>query len=206
MHVPPPSFAGAKTTPAPLVPMKTGAYSAPDVRRLAIMGGAYGNVPAFQASLAHARQIGCDGYAFLGDATGCCGHSDETLELVRANFPLLVAGNHEQQAAAGSLACGCNYASAEDEYYGGLAHQYAMKSLGEDNRAWLGTWPDRAILQTAAGPVLLCHGSPRQTNEFLYESELDRAQLEGWLAEFGVIGLACTHSGFPWVRRFEEGR
>lgn len=185
--------------------MKTGTYDGRAIRRLAVMGGAYGNVPALTACLSHARSIGCDGYVFLGDATGCCGHSDETLGIVRENFPLLVAGNHEQQAAAGSTACGCNYASAEDEYYGGLAHQYAMKSLSEANRAWLGTWPDRAILETVAGPILLCHGSPRQTNEFLYESELDLAQIDAWLKEFGVVGFACTHSGFPWVRHLPAG-
>lgn len=186
--------------------MKKGSYTAETVSRLAIMGGAYGNVPAFTACLNHARSIGCDGFAFIGDSTGCCGHSDETVDMVRANFAYLVAGNHEQQAAAGSTACGCNYASAEDEYYGGLAHQYAMKSLSQSNREWLGTWPDLATLQTAAGPVLLCHGSPGQTNEFLYESELDLPRLERWLDEFGVIGFICTHSGFPWIRHLSGGR
>ena len=87
------------------------------------MGGAYGNVPALEACIRHARSRGCDPLAFTGDATGCCGHSDETLEVIRQNFSILVAGNHEQQAAAGSEACGCNYASAEDERYGCLAHQ-----------------------------------------------------------------------------------
>lgn len=78
---------------APLV------HPRPDLRRLAVMGGSYGNVPALRACLARAHALGCDARAFLGDITGCCGHSDETVDLVRARFSLFVAGNHEQQAA-----------------------------------------------------------------------------------------------------------
>ncbi len=182
------------------------AQSAPGMTRLAVMGGAYGSVPALLACLSHARQNGCDTFAFIGDATGCYGHSDEIVSLVRDQFSIRVAGNHEQQAAARSDSCGCNYASEEDEHYGALAHQYAMKSLSDANRAWLGTWPDLVVLETPAGKLLLCHGSPAQTNEFLYESQLDDQRLIGWLNQFGARGLICTHSGFPWLRALGEGR
>jgi len=89
-----------------------------DMRRLVVMGGAYGNLPALKACMEHVRSTGCDETAFLGDATGFCGHSDETIDLIRRNVPILVAGNHEQQAAAGSDACGCNYAPAGVEKTG----------------------------------------------------------------------------------------
>lgn len=170
------------------------------------MGGAYGNVPALEACTRHARSRGCDALAFIGDATGCCGHSDEVLGLIRRNFSILVAGNHEQQAAAGSEECGCNYPSAEDERYGCMAHQYALKSLGAQNRQWLGAWPDLALVETAVGKILFCHGSPAQTNEFLYESELDDARLNAWLDHFQAIGFFCTHSGLPWIRQLAGGR
>ncbi len=170
------------------------------------MGGAYGNLPALRASLQDARQAGCDGFAFLGDSTGFCGHSDETIELIRRHFPFLVAGNYEQKAVAREEDCGCNYANPADDRYGSLAHQWAMRSLSDTNRAWLGTWPDLLRLDTAAGPILLCHGSPAQTNEFLYGSQLDEARLEGWLDQFGAMGFVCTHSGFPWVRPLRGGR
>jgi diadenosine tetraphosphatase ApaH/serine/threonine PP2A family protein phosphatase len=143
---------------------------------------------------------------FLGDATGCCGHSDEVLRLVRAHFDVCIAGNHEQEAAAGSSSCGCGYESAEDERYSCLAHQYAMESLGEELRHWIAGWPDQGLLETPAGRVLLCHGSPDRTNEFLYESELDERCLVGWLDAAGATALACTHTGLPWVRELPHGR
>ena len=93
------------------------------------MGGAYGNVPALRACLERADALGCDGRAFLGDVTGCCGHSDEVVDLVRTHFDLLVAGNLEQQAAADVDGdCACNYPDAEDGRCSGLAHGYAMPS------------------------------------------------------------------------------
>jgi diadenosine tetraphosphatase ApaH/serine/threonine PP2A family protein phosphatase len=186
--------------------MKIQTHPAQIIRRLAVMGGAYGNVPALEACIRHARSSGCDPMAFIGDATGCCGHSDEVLELIRRNFSIRVAGNHEQQAAAGSAECGCNYASAQDERYGCLAHQYAMNSLSAGNQRWLGVWPDLALIETAAGKVLLCHGSPDRTNEFLYESDLDDKRLNAWLDQFQAIGFVCTHSGLPWIHRLADHR
>ena len=175
--------------------------------KLAVMGGAYGNVPALEGALAFARDdVGCDGFVFLGDSTGCCGHSDQIIDLVREHFPVLVAGNHEQNAASGSGDCGCNYTSAEDEKFGIFAHQFAMRSLGDTNRQWLGTWPDLATLETRAGRLLLCHGSPDQTNEFLWESEFDPARVAHWLDDAGAIGMLCTHTGFPWVKHLPDGR
>ena len=192
--------------PAVGIPKSVARQDGRQITRLAIMGGAYGNLPALRACLRHARETGCDGYAFLGDATGFCGHSDETLEIIRQSFSILVAGNYEQKAAARQEDCGCNYPHAEDNGHGSLAHRWAMRSLSDANRAWLGTWPDLALLETACGPVLLCHGSPARTNEFLYESQADETTLERWLDQFDACGLICTHSGFPWVRRLSADR
>lgn len=178
-------------------------HSRPGLRRLAVMGGAYGNVPALRACLERADVLGCDARAFLGDITGCCGHSDETVDLVRSHFDggLLVAGNLEFQAVAGDDGdCACNYADAEDGRCSGLAHGYAMRSLSAANRRWLGTLPALAAVDTDAGRILLCHGSPRQTNEFLYESELHGKPLEAWLDAADAVGFVATHSGLPWVR------
>ena len=174
--------------------------------RIAIMGGSYGNVPALQACLDHADDRSCDLRIFLGDAIGCCGHSDETLDLIRERFAVVIAGNHEQQAASGALTCGCGYASAEDEKWGCEAFRLSLESLSDANRDWLGTWPDLKVQDTAIGRLLLCHGSPDQTNEFLYESELDDDRLVKWLERHDAVGMLCTHTGLPWVRELPGGR
>lgn len=181
-------------------------YNCETVQRFAAMGGIYGNVPALEACLNDARTHQCESLLFLGDAIGCCGHSNEVVHQLQQQFHVLIAGNHEQQAAAGLLTCGCGYASPEDERLSCTAFAYAMEDLSEAHRQWLGTLPDAAILNTSAGRVLLCHGSPAQTNEFLYESELSDRRLNQWLDKFDVVGFICTHSGLPWIRPLENGR
>ena len=170
------------------------------------MGGAYGNLAALAACLDDAAAAGADLRAFLGDAIGCCGHSEEVVAAVRAGFDVLVAGNHEQQAAAGALTCGCGYSSAEDEAISCEAFRLATEALGDGSRAWLGQWPERAIVELDGGRVLLCHGSPGHTSEFLYEHELDDLRLAAWLDHFDVRGFVCTHSGLPFIRRLRGGR
>lgn len=174
--------------------------------KLAVMGGAYGNLPALAACLEDAESAGAQCKAFNGDSIGCCAHSNEVVAMIRDSFDVFVAGNHEQQAVAGSTSCGCGYSSPEDEKIGCEAFEHATAGLGEDARAFLATWPDHAFVEMAGGRVLICHGSPGYTSEFLYEAELDDLRLEAWLDYFDVRGFVCTHSGLPFVRTLGHGR
>jgi diadenosine tetraphosphatase ApaH/serine/threonine PP2A family protein phosphatase len=179
---------------------------ADEAKNIALMGGAYGNVPALEACLADAERQQCDILGFLGDAIGCCGHSDEIVSLVRERFDIRIAGNHERQAASGKDTCGCGYENEEDERISCMAYESALESLSEANRKYLGTWPEHAFIERPEGRLLLCHGSPERTNEFLYESEVKTSRLDHWLTAHGCRGLACTHTGLPWVKRWNHGR
>ena len=175
-------------------------------RKLAVMGGAYGNLGALARCLEDAAAFGAQLKAFTGDSIGCCGHSNEVVGMIRNGFDLFVAGNHEQQAVALSTSCGCGYSSAEDEKISCEAFELATAGLTDESRAFLGTWPDHQFVDLAGGRVLLCHGSPGYTSEFLYEAELDDLRLEAWLDHHGVTGFVCTHSGLPFVRHLTKGR
>lgn len=177
-----------------------------ETRPIALMGGIYGNLPALKACLADALGKGAGFLAFLGDITGCNGHSDEAIALVRRFFDAVIAGNHEKQIASGTLKCGCGHKSDGEGKYGFLAHSYALDSLTDEDRRWLAALPEKAILETVQGNILLCHGSPERTNEHLYESVLDNRRLEGWLQKYRATGLVCTHTGLPWVRRLGGSR
>src|SRR5262245_4963575 len=175
-------------------------------RRLAVMGGAYGNLAALRACLQDAAAMNPDLRAFTGDSIGCCGHSNEVVEMIRQGFDLFVAGNHEQQAVAGSKSCGCGYSSPDDEKISCEAFEIATSTLGDEGRAFLGTWPNEAIVEMEGGRVLLCHGSPGYTSEFLYEAGSADLRLEAWLHHFGVRGFICTHSGLPFGRHLSGRR
>jgi diadenosine tetraphosphatase ApaH/serine/threonine PP2A family protein phosphatase len=175
-------------------------------RKLAVMGGAYGNMAALASCLEDASELGAELKAFIGDSIGCCGHSNEVVAMIREGFDLFVAGNHEQQAVARSSSCGCGYSSAEDEKISCEAFELATAGLGEESRSFLATWPDRQLVELEGGRVLLCHGSPGYTSEFLYEAELDDLRLEAWLDQYDIRGFVCTHSGLPFVRHLTNGR
>jgi diadenosine tetraphosphatase ApaH/serine/threonine PP2A family protein phosphatase len=54
--------------------------------------------------------------------------------------------------------------------------------------------------------VLLCHGSPRRVNEFLWESTCSDAFLE-WLCDaYAADLIVCGHSGIPWHRALLSDR
>ncbi|MFS8082848.1 MAG: metallophosphoesterase family protein [Ginsengibacter sp.] len=173
-------------------------------KKIAAMGGAYGNLPALKACVADAKQNDCDGLFFLGDAIGFAGHSDETLEFIYANFDIFLAGNLESQAALGQASCACGYGAAEDEITGCRAFEWSLKSLSTQSIAKLSTLPMTSIVSTLAGKILLCHGSPDVQNEFLYESEIKDEQILNWLENYGVSGFICTHTGIPWIKKFAD--
>ncbi len=144
---------------------------------------------------------------FLGDAVGCCGHSDEVVDLICERFDVVIAGNLDVQAGAGATTCGCGYASAEDERVGCQAHAVAMESLSADRMARLGEWGEGPrVVEVEGVSMLLCHGSPDATNEFLYESMFDEGRVARWLDRYDAAVMLCTHTGLPWVRRLRDGR
>lgn len=169
-------------------------------RKIAVMGGAYGNIPALKACMADAKKAGCDGFFFLGDAIGFAGHSDEILEIIFREFDTFLAGNLETEAAEGNNDCNCGYAAAEDEITGCKAFDWALKSLSERYKRKLKGLPNEIVIRTSLGNILLCHGSPDVQNEFLYESTVNEESLQDWIKKYNVQGIICTHTGLPWIK------
>jgi hypothetical protein len=54
--------------------------------------------------------------------------------------------------------------------------------------------------------VLFCHGSPRQTNEFLWESTTSTQFLEHLADEHQADVICGTHTGIKWRRELAGGR
>ncbi|HKQ19542.1 MAG TPA: metallophosphoesterase family protein, partial [Candidatus Eisenbacteria bacterium] len=52
---------------------------------------------------------------------------------------------------------------------------------------------------------LLCHGSPRRVNEFLWESGSSDAFLERIARDANADQVLCTHTGLHWQRRLPSG-
>ncbi len=70
----------------------------------------------------------------------------------------------------------------------------------------MGTLPGHIRLTIGERRVLLCHGSPRRINEFLWRSMTPEPFVRKLLRDFETDLVVCTHTGLPWSRLLEPGR
>ena len=101
--------------------------------------------------------------------------------------------------------CGCGYTHPSDNFFAQLSYDYTDRRTGEEERSRLAGLP-RSIRFTRGGRrYLLCHGSPRRINEFLWESATSDAFLTRLLREADADTVLCAHTGIHWQRRLPDG-
>ena len=70
----------------------------------------------------------------------------------------------------------------------------------------MATLPSHLRLTIAGKRVLLCHGSPRKINEFLWETATPDPFVEKVLRDYAADLIVCTHTGLHWQRLVGPGR
>jgi predicted phosphodiesterase len=169
---------------------------------LLVFGGPYSNLAATQAMRAKAERLGIPPNQIIctGDIVAYGAEPEETTQAIRDWGIHVVAGNCEEQLAAGAADCGCGFdeGSACDLLSKGW-YPFANSRISDAGRAWMGQLP--ATLRFTYGGLRfrVIHGGVRQTNRFLFAS--DRAELaeEAALADADVI--IAGHSGLPFAAR-----
>ena len=174
--------------------------------RLALLGGIYSNHLALAAVIRNLRRRGADLAWCLGDLGGFGPHPDRAAEILRGHGIPMLRGNYDDSVGNERLDCACGYTDPRDNYFAQLSYDYTLENTAAGHREWMRTLPEQHRLEIGGRRVLLCHGSPRRVNEFLWESECSDAFLE-WLCErHGADVIACAHTGIPWHRALASGR
>ena len=174
--------------------------------RLALFGGVYSNDLALAAVLEHLRHRGADLAWCLGDVGGFGPHPDRAAEILRDKGVPTLRGNYDDAIGHEHADCGCGYTDPRDSRFAQLSYDYTLANTAPGHRAWMRSLPEQQRLEIEGRSMLLCHGSPRRVNEFLWESACSDAFLE-WLCErHGADVIACAHSGIPWHRVLPSGR
>ncbi|MEZ4323195.1 MAG: metallophosphoesterase family protein [Myxococcota bacterium] len=175
-------------------------------RKVALFGGSYNNWKATEAVLADARKRGCDGIWFLGDVGGFGPHPNRAAEVLREAGIGLVQGNYDDSVGNSREDCACGYTDPRDNHFAQVSYDYTLANTHAHHREWLAAMPTSARIGIGGKTVHLCHGSPRQVNEFLWESTTPAGFIEHLCTANEADLIACTHTGIHWERRLADGR
>jgi predicted phosphodiesterase len=174
--------------------------------RVAALGGIYSNHLALGAVLEDIARQGADLTWCLGDLGGFGPHPDRSAEILRAAGVPMLRGNYDDSIGNDRADCACGYTDPRDNYFAQLSYDYTAARTAAEHKAWMRTLPEQQVVSAAGRRLLLCHGSPRRVNEFLWESACSDAFLE-WLCDhYQADVILCTHTGLHWHRALPSGR
>ena len=175
------------------------------LHRVAVFGGVYSNHLALAAAIEDARARDAEALFCLGDLGGFGPSPDKVFPILRREGVRVVQGNYDDSIGRGLDDCRCGYTDPRDNHYARLAYDYALSNTSGDHRRWLAALPPAIRFRLGTLRVLACHGSPRQVNEFLWETTTPSHFLAKLAAEAGCDVILGGHTGIHWARRFAPG-
>ena len=173
---------------------------------LAVFGGVYSNPYALDAVLRDIAASGVSAAWCLGDLGGFGPAPEECVTRLRGSGVPTVQGNYDHSIGHALDDCACGYTDPEDEYFAQVSYDFTAARVSDESRAWLRALPRETRLTLGGRRVLLCHGSPRRQNEFLWDSTCSDDFLV-WLCDaHDTDVIVCSHTGRHWSRALPGGR
>ncbi len=177
--------------------------------RLLVFGGPYSNLAATEAMRAEAIQLGIPPQHTIctGDVIAYAAEPEETARLVMDWGIHVVAGNCEEQLAAGAEDCGCGFeeGSVCDMLSRGW-YPFALANTTAKTRNWMAGLPSALNFRFAGRNCHVLHGGSGVTNRFIFASDRDAiaeevAGLDADIVFAGHAGLPFTASvnGTAWI-------
>jgi putative phosphoesterase len=157
--------------------------------RIAIFSDVHANLPAMQVVRDHIESRGYDAVYCLGDLGGYGAHPNEVQQIVMAMGCPTILGNYDEGVGFELDNCGCHYVKPFDIEMSERSFFWTRDNTGQEEKAWLRTLPREIRFEAEGLRVLLCHGSPRSTTEYLFENRSD-----GFLAQFTGGGADEAHA------------
>jgi predicted phosphodiesterase len=171
-----------------------------------MFGGVYSNALALEAALRDASRRGVQAMYCLGDLGAFGPHPDRVFPLLHDHGVLCIQGNYDHSVGNELADCQCGYTDPRDNHFARLSYDYTLHHTSSTNCVWMRSLPTQRRLRLGRYRVLLCHGSPRRVNEFLWESTTPTHFLE-YLADTNETEvILATHTGIKWHRRLSKDR
>ncbi len=158
--------------------------------RYAILSDVHANLEALEAVLADAEPR-VDTMVCLGDIVGYNADPHTCIQLIREKCSVVIAGNHDQAASG---------LRPYDDFseYAKEAMDWTREQLTLDEIAYLRGLPALAAFGKGA---LAAHGSPRDTDEYLFHQlqfEESFLHLQAYLANVQCCFVGHTHLPMIW--------
>jgi len=172
----------------------------PTYRRIACFGGLYSNYLALEAAVADASQRQVEATFCLGDMGAFGPHPDRVFLQLQEDNIQCIQGNYDHSIGNQLDDCQCGYTDQRDNYFSEISYRYTLENTSAKNRGFLRQLPAEWRVKLGDHRVLLCHGSPRRTNEFLWESTTSSHFLRSMAQQHEADIIVGTHSGIKWYR------
>ena len=172
---------------------------------IALLGGVYSNYLALESALDDIESRGVDSIYCLGDLGAFGPHPDRVFPLLAERNVTVIQGNYDDSVGNGLNDCQCGYTDPRDNHFAQISYDYTLANTSDANRAMMRALPTDLRIDVGDQTILLCHGSPNRTNEFLWESTTSNYYLEHLLADQNVDVIAATHTGIKWSRKLQQG-
>ena len=174
-------------------------------QRIGLFGGVYSNYLALEALLDDAMKRGVQHLYCLGDLGAFGPLPDRVCRILQdARIPI-VQGNYDNSIGNGLADCRCGYTDPRDNYFAKLSYDYTFRNTNSHNKTWLQKLPPEIRIRIGPYRILLCHGSPRKMNEFLWESTTSDAFLDWLFRKYDADIIVGTHTGLHWQRETSSG-
>lgn len=158
--------------------------------KLALLGDIHGNAHALEAVLGAAKRVGVDKLLITGDLVGYYYEPAKVLELLEPWDKVIVKGNHESMIDEAQLSA--SYLMEIEKRYGkGL--RYALDSLDDIQLEMLKSLPVVAHIFVDHLRLLLCHGSPRSNEDYIYPDTQDVIFDQITVDSFDYVITGHTH-------------
>jgi predicted phosphodiesterase len=168
--------------------------------RIAVFGGIYSNHLALAAAIRDARTRGADACYCLGDLGAFGPDPDRVFPVLQEHGVLCIQGNYDHSIGNDLADCQCGYTDPRDNYFARISYEYTLRNTSAANRAWMRDLPAQRRIELGHYRVLLCHGSPRRMNEFLWESTTPTHFLQQLAQDHETDVILATHTGIKWHR------
>ena len=175
-------------------------------RRIAAFGGVYSNHIALEALLNDVVHRGVEAIFCLGDLGAFGPHPNKVFPPLVQGGVNVMQGNYDNSIGNDLADCQCGYTDPRDNYFAKLSYDYTYANTDAQWKLWMKSLPTEFRIRLGRYNLLMCHGSPRKMNEFLWESTTPAHFLKKLTVNYHADVILATHTGIHSYRPLPQDK